>query len=381
MTLPRANQGLDLLPINNIRQTGVSLVQILMASSLGSVITLGICSLFISSKTMYLTQSENAILHDTATTAMTNMARSIRQADFIVHDDWNNRNVSLAITKIPLEPGITGLDGKSLNPVSPGITAPIASTVNGSDILAIRFSGSSASGNSATHQSDQTMHNCGGFGLSAPQHPDNAENERGWSIYYVAPGASGEPELFCKYAGKQRWAATAIARGVESFQVLYGLEDRHELPNRQGPQNSADPAIAAPLRLNATQIHALDAALQLTGATPEERRKELRQRSYWNKVTSVSIALLLRSKVQAQSHPVGDTDQPQQKQRHDLFGAEYALAQGATDKGTSIDIESLRRRHGSRLWRSFGTTIHRQNIGTRPLPPQPQATVRHDEHH
>jgi type IV pilus assembly protein PilW len=215
-----------------------------------------------------------------------------------------------------LSPGITGLDEKSLSATSEDIRFPVHSTAHSSDILALRFYGSSqptstSARTSAAHIADNTIQNCAGFGIAAPE---NTQTERAWSIYYVATGATGEPELFCKYQGKKGWRATAIARGIASFQVRYGFN-----------HTSTD-------FMSASQLHALDAALPLTGSTPSARTIELHQKSHWKKVTSVQISILLRSAKIAGSH------------------------------ATSLNKALLQRTHGERLQRVFSIIIQRQNF-------------------
>ena len=59
------------------------------------------------------------------------------------------------------------------------------------------------------------------FGVAVPH---DEPMRRGWSIFYVAANGDGEAELRCKYRGASGWGADAIVRGVDSFQVLYGVD-------------------------------------------------------------------------------------------------------------------------------------------------------------
>jgi hypothetical protein len=99
----------------------------------------------------------------------------------------------------------------------------------------------------------------------------------------VANDANGEPELFCKYYSSDsgKWSAQSLVKGVESFQVLYGVDTSNP---KDGTANKF---------LTATAVNALDAALVLDGNTADEKAKDLNRKTFWKKITEIKIALLV----------------------------------------------------------------------------------------
>ena len=211
---------------------------------------------------------------------------------------------------------------------------PLTDAVNGSDILAIRFFGSGAGADG-----DGTMTNCAGFGVPAPASQATAEDDRGWSIYYVAEDSTGEPELYCKYKGDSGWSSQAIARGVESFQVLYGID--------------TDGDGAANRLCTATEIDALDDGLLLGGVNAVERAKERARKTFWKRVVLLKVALLIRGARAVRSDA--------QNIRYDLFGKDYATVRAAVDTGTSIEEGKQGKAAKNRIRKIFSSTIQLRN--------------------
>jgi type IV pilus assembly protein PilW len=198
-------------------------------------------------------------MHDTARYALDNLSRSIKHAGY--HDLDEHHAPRMHINDLP--PTIMGLDAQSLKATQKGIDAPIPSTRHQSDVLALRLFGS------GIPEADDAVVNCAGFSVPAPTSSKTAENERNWSIYYVADDVDGEPTLYCKYLGNNSFSASAIARGVESFQVLYGI---HTAPTTMQ-------------FLSATDITALDASI---------KKEELPQKTHWKKISAIKVAMLVR---------------------------------------------------------------------------------------
>jgi type IV pilus assembly protein PilW len=115
---------------------------------------------------------------------------------------------------------------------------------------------------------------------------------RGWSIFYVATGTDGVAELRCKYRGATAWKAEGVVRGVDSMQVLYGLDT--DTP-ADGRPNSYETASA---------IDARDAALSLSGADDEARARDLNRKTHWKRVCAVRVSLLLHGAKYAGRHAV-----------------------------------------------------------------------------
>lgn len=309
------------------RQTGLTIAELMISIALGLFVVLAATALLLSAKASYITQDEGARVQETGRYALELVARAVRQT---AYENWDQE--AAAILNVPnLSTNISGLDARSLKEAGTGIDAPVAKSVNGSDVLAVRFIGSGAS-----PDGDGTMLNCAGFSVAAPL---NLEADRGWSIFYVANDKNGEPELRCKYYGKTSWNTEAIALGVESFQVLYGIDtDADGLPNQY---------------LTATKIDNLDNALILEGPNAAARALDKNMKTHWKKVVVVKVALLVRSSGRTRS------DAP--ANQYDLFGKDYADMSAAIDIGTRITEANLVSAQRNRFRKVFALTIQLRN--------------------
>lgn len=297
---------------------GIGLIELMIASVLGMFIVLAILPLVIASKSMHAAQVDSMDMQETARYAFNNIARSVRQAGFSDYTGPNN----LLHDPEKISAAITGLDDSTLKASSPGIESPSKSLNNASDVLAIRFFGSGS-----VDQVD-AMLNCAGFGVAAPASSDKVDDARGWSIYYVATNGTGDPNLYCKYK-KNSFTAQSIAQGVESFQVLYGV-DTSKPPN--GIANQF---------LNAAAVTALDAAI------PEA---DLYKKTHWKKITAIQVALLIRGR---QNSRVGTTSGS-----INLFGDGY---NNSTDKGTRFTEQDFKNVEPSQVRKLYRTTIYLKN--------------------
>lgn len=311
------------------RERGLTLVELMISIVLGMLVVLAATALLVSSKSSYIAQDDGAQMQETARFALENINRSIRQAGY---ENWDKETQDAPIVATPeMDPNVMGLDARTLktDASTPGIDSPqTTGVVNGSDVLAVRFFGVSKPGMTTA---DESIVDCAGNGVSAPATAASADQDRGWSIYYVANDANGVPELRCKYRndGGSTWGYGAIARGVESFQVLYGVDtDGDRIANQF---------------MTATQIKALDAG------PPVKTNKN----TYWKKITSVKVALLLRGSQVRQA--------ASETAAYDLFGAGYAAANASNDAGTSIVESGLATDIRNRTRKVYLTTIQFRN--------------------
>jgi type IV pilus assembly protein PilW len=298
------------------RQHGIALAELLVSMGLGLAVLLAAATLMVTANAAYVAQAESASAEEGARYALDMLARAVRQAGYV---DWEDPAAG-ADDAAPAR--IAGLDARTLSKASAGIDGALGGGVNGSDVLALRFAGAGE-----PPDGDASMLSCAGFAVH--------RHEEGWSIFYVARSAQGQPELRCKYKGASGWGADAVIAGVDTFQVLYGLDTDavpDGVPNRY---------------LNASAIDALDAALVLSGSSAHEREDDLHRRTWWKRVASVQLALLLRgARTRDASHGT-----------HALFGPAYA---GDADPGTLLSDDALsvgeRREH-----RLFTTTVALRN--------------------
>jgi type IV pilus assembly protein PilW len=297
---------------------GFTLVELLVAITIGLFILGAAGALFSSSNAAYVAQGDTAGADQAGRYALDVIGRALRQSAFV---DWEHVDLGAAAAATPAR--LAGLDARSISKNSDGIADPLADTVNGSDVLAVRFPGAGPA-----PDGDGSMLTCAGFPV--------ASHDEGWSIFYVARGSDGAGELRCKYRAGGGWGADAVITGVDSFQVLYGID-------------TDEPADGVPNRyVNATAINELDAALILAGTTAAERGQDLLRRTRWKRVVSVQYALLLRG---------AKSDGRGRERVYDMFGQGYGDAYSALDSGTRLREDTLAGRSASRERRLFMTTV------------------------
>jgi type IV pilus assembly protein PilW len=308
-------------------QTGLTIVELMVAITVGLLVILAATSLLLSTKAGYIVQDEGTRLQETGRYAIESITRAVRQA---AYENWDTDATAILGTP-EISANISGLDASSLKETGIGIDAPLTKSINGSDVLAVRFIGSGTGPGG-----DGTLLNCAGFGVAQP---DNLETDRGWSIFYIAADKSGEPELRCKYFGKTSWNTEAVARGIESFQVLYGIDtDADGLANQF---------------LTATAIDKMDKLIMLEGANAAAKAIDKNRKTHWKQVVVIKLAILVRSAQGARAD--------QQAREYDLFGKDYADINAATDIGTRVQETGMSAANRNRHRKIFASTVQLRN--------------------
>ncbi|WP_426089999.1 PilW family protein [Janthinobacterium sp. PSPC1-1] len=313
------------------RHRGMSLLELLVALSLGALLMLAANSVLLAASGSYGDQSSSARLDDNGRYALDTITRAVRQTAYV---NWDSSAAPVAHAAHD-SANIAGLDAHSLGKNSEGISGALPDALHGSDVLALRYYGAGKE-----EGGDGSVLNCAGFGVGAAQ----TQAQRGWSIFYVAQGADGEGELRCKYRGANGWGADAIIRGVDGFQVLYGLDT--DMP----------PDGVANRYVNASALDAFDAALVLVGEDAAARQRDLYRRTHWKRVAGVRVALLLHGEA-GQANKMAELGPAQ----FDLFGKAYAEAHGAGDTGVRIARTALPAATRSRLRQLVQTSIMLRN--------------------
>jgi type IV pilus assembly protein PilW len=299
------------------RQRGATLAELMVACAVGMLAMLLAGGLLVSANAAYLVQVDAAGLDDNGRYALEVVTRAARQAAFV---NWERDQAGADQATAP--PYIRGIDARSLSRAAEGIDSPLADAVNGSDVLAVRFSGAA----------DGSVVSCAGFAVG--------EDDDGWSIFYVGRNAGGEAELRCKYRGKTRWGADAIIGGVDTFQVLYGVD------------TDSPPDGVANEFASASVVDERDAALVLAAADPAARERELRRRTHWKRVTAVRVTLVLHG---ARARPGGEPIV------FDLFGRAYSDGFGVADRGVQLAEDRLPDELRDRERRLFAAAVLLRN--------------------
>jgi type IV pilus assembly protein PilW len=308
-------------------QHGMSMVELLVSVALGMLVVLGAGTMLLASNNGYLQHVEASRLNDNGTYALEIIGRAIRQTGFA---SWES-SAGPVLVRPEDSASVSGADGRSVSKNANGIDNLLTASVNGSDVLALRFFGAGTGTGG-----DGSAINCAGFGAGAT----GSAGERGWNIFYVARDAGGEAELRCKYRGESSWGSEAIVRGVDSFQVLYGLD-------------TDQPADGVANRyLNAAAIAQLDSGLVLSGSGTAAA-DEFNGKTWWKRVVSIRIGLLLHGE---RSGAAGN-----ERLTFDLFGKPYSEIAASSDIGVHIEEATLPVGQRALLRRMAGSTIALRN--------------------
>jgi type IV pilus assembly protein PilW len=190
------------------RQRGMSLVELMVAMTIGLIITVVIANLFLGTKQTYRTQDDLSRMQENLRFAFQVIGRTVRLAGY--RADWN-RTVDQVFL---VNPPIDGANGAG---------------ANGSDIIIVRFQGS---GTGASSANCVASNSCGGADGRVLDCLGNRVDRQmgpgsGVGISFVenrfsvrANGANGNPALFCSIDQAATWVE--IVPDVENMQVLYG---------------------------------------------------------------------------------------------------------------------------------------------------------------
>ena len=329
------------------RQAGLTLVELLVAVTLGLLVTLAAVASLLIGRQGFTSVDQSSQLRENARFAASLIQRIVIQAGYESHRDgtvasaWryfcSGSGQTCGDINGDKNPGIIGFD----NAVVSGVTLPTGlvsgnrssgcsgitdtSCVNGSDILVVRYWGDSRAGATV---GDGSMINCSGANELDGTVP-------AYSIFHIQRSASGEPTLACTYRDSTgAWQTVPVMQGVEGFQVLYGVDNVSPTAAPPAGETGLD---GVPDRyLRASQ-------LTVTGNTNATMDN-------WRRVRSVHIGLLLRG------DPGSAVDRAASGRFYDVLGP------GLTDTDTTHDpLARLTVPADGRLRQSMIFTVHLRN--------------------
>jgi type IV pilus assembly protein PilW len=316
----------------------MTLVELLVALAVGLLVTLLAASTLLASRRGAVAGDAAAQLRDNARFAADLIQRLAAQAGF----------EDLAVATAPyagsaaqyaqinqtaigdLRPNVYGVNNaipKSTDPLNTATARPASDAGHGSDVLILQYQTVRASidPSSVSDASDGSMMTCAG---NAPPLASIGRDDRVFSVLTVGL-SQGEPSLMCMTQSVTSGAisATPLIAGVESFQVLYGVD--HVTPNAAlRPGQAADSVANSYLRAD-----------QLTVAGNQNATY-----ANWRRVRSLRIGMVLR----------GPERSAQSATLQQLFplGRQYA---SSADPGSSYTVTD------ARLRQTVTFTVHLRN--------------------
>ena len=321
------------------RQHGLTLVELLVAMTLGLLVVLIAAAALLLGQQGYKSVDSTTELRDRERFATDLLSRVIVQAGY---QDFGAAQISVRSSFPDPEPDIYGWNNaeyaqpndlllststKIVSENRPGAcTVNDTSCKNGSDVLVIRYQGVNSTVNAALP--DNTMINCAGQGEAALTNGNM--DDRAVNIFHVTRGTNGEPSLSCSYYNFTTglWVGPSpIIEGVETLQVLYGTD--------------GVTLVGEPLVAQDTVVDRWFRADQLTVSG-----NAVKTRENWRKVRAVRVGMVIRGAAGSAPQAATATLTP--------LGSLYT--DPAKDVGARLDVAADRR---LRLQNTF--TVHLRN--------------------
>lgn len=326
------------------RQAGLTLVELLVAVTLGLLVTLAAVAALLIGRQGFTSVDQSSQLRENARFAASLIQRIVIQAGYESHRDgtaasaWryfcSGSGQPCGDIDGDRNPGIVGFD----NALVGSLTLPTGlvsgnrtsgcgsvtdtSCLNGDDILVVRYWGDSRAGATT---GDGSMINCSGANELDGTVP-------AYSIFHVARSASGEPTLACTYRDATgAWQTVPLMQGVEGFQVLYGVDN--VTPTTAPPSGETGLDGVPDRYLRASQL----TVSGNTNATMDN----------WRRVRSVRVGLLLRG------DPGSAVDRAASGRSYDVLGPGLTVS---GDVGSSLTVPA-----DGRLRQPMVFTVHLRN--------------------
>lgn len=218
-----------------LRQSGLTLIELLVSLVLASIITLAATALYSVTVSSYKTVDAAQELQDSGRFALEVIGQAARMAGYqnYTQRDGSGRDNSrrFAPTTLPTVRGFNNSTIKS-STINDGDGATGNGGLNLSDTLAFRFHGASLTTDAS--KPDDSMIDCQGVAQNYPLSADDVA----LSLFSVAVDSSGEPSLQCTSRGSPKESSLTrnmqpILKGVETLQVMYGLDTNGDSVPRQ----------------------------------------------------------------------------------------------------------------------------------------------------
>ena len=269
-------------PRQALLQRGMTLIELLVAMTLGLLIALAAATALLVSRQGFTAVDASSQLRDNGRFLQSIVQRLGVQAGYkdlgFATNTAAQPNSPAGMGPEGIRPYVFGLNNASrtsTNTWDQGTARTSTQLGYGSDILVLRYQTSTT--NPAAAASDETIIDCAGI---APTTAPMGADDTIVSILHVGVGSDGEPALMCSRSntGDAPYDTQPLVQGVENFQVLYGVDG-------VAPGNTVVPLATAPDSIPERYLR----ANQLTIAG-----NDVATYANWRRVRSIRIGVVLR---------------------------------------------------------------------------------------
>jgi len=256
------------------QQRGVTLVELMVAMTIGLVVVLAATVAFLAGKKLFNTDADIQGAQDSLRFARHVVQSVVRQAGYVDYaPDRMTDGMAVAASSAVLQESnsaddlnVVGAANAAVNRTDRGVGANDSDKTSLNDSLLVRFFGRSKADEDAA---DSTIIDCLGNKQKGPSASPTAA-DRAWSFFFVSSTGDGEPALYCKYrAASGDFRSEPLARGVEKFKVAYGYDaDGDSVP---------------------------DAWLDAKGIAAKAQESGAPTNAAWRKVVAVRVGIVVRS--------------------------------------------------------------------------------------
>jgi len=322
------------------RQSGLTLVELMVALVISSVIAIAAVSALLVSRQGFSTVDAASQLRDNSRFATEMIQRFGVQAGFF--------DVKVSTTSYDKDgagqpvgnprPNIGGFSNAVISesdPLNVSTARTVATALGyGSDILLLSYQVVETFPNSGV--SDRSMIDC--FGNAPAVTPVNLLDRR-TNILYIGPNVSGEPGLRCKTDIVAR-GSEEIVPGVENFQVLYGVD-----------------GVTANTFAVGTRTNTLTNYLRADQMAVPGDPTGVQTNSNWRRVHSIKIGMVIRGPIGSAQQSVAQTYYPFGRAPGSTGGAAGSALSSNADPGTAFTPPA-----DTRLRQVTSFTIYLRNV-------------------
>ena len=316
------------------RSLGLTLVELLVALAISAVIALAAISALIVSRQGFTTVDAASQLRDNARFTTDLIQRLGVQTGYSSIDFAGSPRTSNDQTNPP--PNVFGFNNSTSSasdPLNSALPRTGPSTVGyGSDVLVLRYQTSAPYVGAFT--SDKSMIDC--FGNPTAGLPADRD-DRFANILFVGLDNNNEPALMCRT--DSNFTQQPIVRGVENFQVLYGVDG--VIANT--------PVTAPPSNVATNYLRADQFAV-----TPDPDGSKTN--ANWRRVRSIRIGMVIRGSLGSAQETLAQTYYPFGGAVGASGGTAGSALSSASDPGTVFTPAA-----DSRLRQVVTFTIHLRN--------------------